>query len=280
MIRTMMPRLVLASLRRRLRQLGLILAAVAVAAATVSTLGAFAGRVHRSLGRDLEAFGPNLTVRPQVGGPPRIPAAEAARVRGVPGVLWVRGVRGPGGAEPSGFARLDVRVAPDRLKAAAGAIEARLAGVEARPLLRVSEADARVTRRVLSLLAAVSGVSLLLALLSVAAATAALVGERRTEIGLLLALGCTVRRIGGLLAAEILAAACAAALAGDLLGELAARDLARRLLGPVAAASAPLVSWAGLSGAVLAAVSIVGLSMAFALTRIGRLDAATVLKGD
>jgi predicted lysophospholipase L1 biosynthesis ABC-type transport system permease subunit len=277
----MLARLVLSSLRRRVRQLALILAAVAVAAATVAALGAFETRVARSLGRDLAAFGPNLTVRPQVGGPEAIPAAEAARVVAIPGVLWVKGPDGAAIAPDRPLPRLDVRVEPARLDEAAQAIEAQVAGVEARPLLRVSQSDERVTRRVLRLLAAVSGVSLLLALLSVSAATAALVGERRTEIGLLLALGCSVGRIGRLLAAELLIAALAAALLGELLGELAARDLAQRLLGAMPSAQTPtLVSGSGLVGAATVAVLVVGVSMSIALSRIGRLDAAQVLKGD
>ncbi|HXU30077.1 MAG TPA: FtsX-like permease family protein [Thermoanaerobaculia bacterium] len=276
----MLLRLVASSLRRRVRQLALILAAVAVAAATVAALGAFANRVETSLGRDLAAFGPNLTVRPQVGGPEAVPAAEAARVGAIPGVLWVHGPEGaalvPGRTVP----RLDVRVEPSRLDEVARAIEAQVAGIEARPLLKVSRSDERVTRRVLRLLAAVSGVSLLLALLSVSAATAALVGERRTEIGLLLALGCTVGRVGRLLASELLIATLAAALVGELMGELAARDLAHRLLGALPASQISAISGSGLLGAAMVAVLVVGVSMSIALSRIGRLDAARVLKGD
>ncbi len=275
----MLVRLVYSSLRRRVRQLALILAAVAVAAATVAALGAFANRVEVSLGRDLGAFGPNMTVRPQVGGTDSIPGVEAVRIAAIAGVLWIHGPEGANIPAESTAARLDVRVEPSRLDEVARAIESQVPGVEARPLLRVSRSDERLTRRVIRLLGAVSGISLLLALLSVAAATAALVGERRTEIGLLLALGCSVARVGRLLAAELLLAALAAALVGDLLGELAARDLARRLLGALPP-GASTISGVGLAGAAMVAVLVVGVSMTFALSRIGRLDAARVLKGD
>jgi predicted lysophospholipase L1 biosynthesis ABC-type transport system permease subunit len=280
----MLLRLVFSSLRRRVRQLALILAAVAVAAATVAALGAFANRVKTSLGRDLAAFGPNLTVRPQVAGPEAIPAAEAVRVVAIPGVLWVHDALGAtvdsGHLLTQTVPRLDVRVEPSRLDEVARAIEARVAGVEARPLLKVSRSDEKVTRRVLRLLAAVSGVSLLLALLSVSAATAALVGERRTEIGLMLALGCSVGRVGRLLASELLIATLAAALVGELIGEFAARDLAHRLLGALPSSQVPAISGSGLLGAAIVAVLVVGVSMSIALSRIGRLDAARVLKGD
>ncbi|HXO19677.1 MAG TPA: ABC transporter permease [Thermoanaerobaculia bacterium] len=271
-------RLILASLRRRFRQLALIVVAVAVAAGTVATLAGFAARVADRLSENLAAFGPNLTVRPEVGGPPRIPALELAEVRRVPGVRRADGVAAAeSGGGGGGFERIDVRAEPKRLDEVARAIEARVAGVEARPLLKASESDARLTRRLTLVLAAVSAVSLLLALISVGAATTALVGERRAEIGLLLALGYTGRRVGGLFAGELLVAALLAAVAGELLGELAASGLAAHLLGPGGGVA---LTWSGLAAASLTAVLVVGLSMAVALSRVEKLDAARVLKGD
>ena len=174
-------------------------------------------------------------------------------------------------------ARLDVRAEPARLAAVAKAIEERIEGVEATPLLKTSASDARTIHRLTLLLAAVSGVSFLLALLSVGAATAALVGERRVEVGLMLALGYSGRRVGGILAVELLAAALAAALAGELLGEIAAGGLERRLLG---GAGGLVLTWSGLAGAAAVAVLVVGASLAVALRRIERLDAAVVLRGE
>jgi hypothetical protein len=289
-------RLVLASLRRRPRQLALIVAAVMVAAATVATLAGFAERAGQRLGAGLAAFGPNLVVRPQVGGAAGLPAGAAALVRAVPGVLTVKAVPGPAartstgpgamgaaataataGSQAQELARLEVRAEPARLAAVAKAVAERVEGVEASPLLKTSASDERVTHRLILVLVAVSGVSLLLALLSVGAATAALVGERRVEVGLMLALGYTGPRVGGMLAAELLAAALVAALAGELLGELAASGLARRLLG---AAGGWSVTWSGLAAAAAVAVLVVGASLAVALRRIERLEAAVVLRGE
>lgn len=288
----MIARLVLASLRRRPRQLALILAAVLVAAATVVTLAGFSERAETRLGAGLAAFGPNLVVRPQVGGAPGLPPGAAARVRQIPGVLSVAAPAaggGPGSVEEPGHAgaqaarlhgqvaRLDVRAEPARLPAVAKAIEERIEGVEATPLLKTSASDARTIRRLTLVLVAVSGVSFLLALLSVGAATAALVGERRVEVGLMLALGYSGRRVGGMLAAELLAAALVAALTGELLGEIAASALERRLLG---GAGGLILTWSGLAGAATVAVLVVGASLAVALRRIERLDAAVVLRGE
>jgi hypothetical protein len=281
-------RLVLASLGRRPRQLALILAAVMVAAATVATLAGFSARAEKRVGAGLAAFGPNLVVRPQVGGEDGISLADAARVRRIPGVRSVSGSTqdvpgGPGGPGRPGaagetrYGRLEVRAEPARLDAVARAIEARIEGVEAAPLLAASASDARLTHRLTLVLLAVSGVSFLLALLSVGAATAALVGERRVEVGLMLALGYSPRRVGAMLAVELLAAALVAALAGELLGELAAGGLERHLLGGAAGLT---FTWGGLAGAAAVAVVVVGASLAVALQRIGRLDAAVVLRGE
>ncbi len=242
-----------------------------VAAATVAALAGFSARVRGHLGESLSAFGPNLMVRPQIGGPGSLPPELAARVLAIPGVLTA--------VVPTGarIDRIEVRTEPARLQEVARSIEARVEGVEARPILKVSESDARVTRRLTLLLFAVSGVSLLLALLSVGAATTALVGERRVEIGLLMALGFTGRRVSVIFAAELLAAAVLAGLAGQLLGELAASGLARRILG---ASGGLALTWSGFAGAAAAAVLVVGSSMVFALRRVERLDAARVLRGE
>lgn len=264
----MIGRLVWASLRRRSRQLALIGVAVGVAAASSALLAGFAVRARAAVTASLVAFGPNLAVRPQVGGPEALPPDTLPAVRALPGVL---------AASASGPARLELRVEPARLAEVAQRIESATPGVEARPLLKASEADARLTRRLTWVLAATAGVSLLLALLSVAGATAALVGERRAEIGLMLALGLPARRIGRLLWLELLAAALVAAVLGVVAGELAAFGLARRLL----SASAELaLSWSGPAAAALAAFVVVGSAAAVALARVERLDTARVLRGE
>jgi hypothetical protein len=283
-------RLVLASLRRRPRQLALILAAVMVAAATVATLAGFSERAGHRVAAGLAAFGPNLVVRPQVGGAAGVPAGAAASIRSIPGVLSVSPIPASGGGPgplgplgplgdmaPEQAAALQVRADPARLATVAKAIEERVEGVEATPILKTSASDARVIHRLTLVLLAVSGVSFLLALLSVGAATAALVGERRVEVGLMLALGYSGRRVGGMLAAELLAAALVAALAGELLGEIAAGGLERHLLqgsGDLA------LTWNGLAAAAAVALLVVGASLAVALRRIERLDAAAVLRGE
>jgi putative ABC transport system permease protein len=140
----------------------------------------------------------------------------------------------------------------------------------------VREGDAQLARRVRALLLGIGVVTLLLAALTVGAASAALLAERRAEIGLLLALGGTPRRIHALLASELLSVALLAALAGQLLGEWSAASLARRVIGEARFALTPL----GAAAAVAAALGIVGVALAVAVRRVGALDAAVVLRGD
>src|SRR5690349_22455783 len=160
----MIARIVSASLRRRFRQLALILAAVTVAAATVAALAGFSARTQDRLGESLAAFGPNLTVRPQVGGPVNLPVDMVERVREVPGVRTASGVRNTGDVVPASgdgaqkllwVDRIEVRAEPGKLDEVASAIESRVEGVEAVPLRRVSESDALLTKRLTLLLAAV-----------------------------------------------------------------------------------------------------------------------------
>ncbi len=364
----MILRLLSASLRRRFRQLLLMGVAVLVAAATVGALAAFAARARAGLGDQLAAFGPNLAVRPQVGGPAALPPSAAAAVRGLPGVaaaaavadvtshpaavppelrpllaaaraadlaVWavepelldlhpawrlegrwpapgqvavsaeaaprlasalppgaLAGTLSDGGAAVAavllplaagtaggspGVDRIEVRADRERLGAVAAAVERAVPGAEARPLLRVTRAERELVHRITLLLAAAAVVACLLALISVGAATAALVDQRRVEAGLLLALGMSGRRVAGLFAAEFLAAALLAGLAGEAMGQLAGGHLAAGVLGPgvVGASSA----W-GLAAAPAAAVAVAGLAITTALRRVGRTDPARVLRGE
>jgi len=304
-------RLLAASLRRRGRQFLLMGLAVAVAAATVSALVAFLVQARGGFGGELAAFGPNLVVRPQVGGPAGLDPADASALRRLDGVERVTAVAvsadGTLAVEPDWYAlhpaweaegtrvtafaatladrsladRFELRADPARLEAVAAAVEARVAGAEARPLLRVSAAERRLIGRVGWLLAFAAAISCLLALVSVGAATTALVGERRREVGLFIALGYTGRRVARFFGLEFLTAAVAAALVGATLGLVAAGLLATRVLGD-GAADLPLATatlWSLPSTAVVALL-VVGAAMSLSLKRVQAVDPARVLRGE
>lgn len=275
----MMLRLLAASLRRRGIQLLLVGLSVAVAGATVAALVGFLVRAGGGFGEELAAFGPNLTVRPQVGGALELPPGSLATIRELAGV---ESAVAASAADGGGLAGIEVRVRPDRLAVVAGEIETRLPGSEARPLLRVSRSERDLVRRVTWLLGAAALVACLLALVSVGAVTTALVVERRREVGLLAALGFSGRRISTLFAAELLTAALAAAVVGHLAGEAAAGSLATGVLGLAGSASVASVASVGssLPAAALAAVAVVAAALAVALRRVGSIDPAAVLRGE
>lgn len=368
-----MGRLLAASLRRRFRQVALILLAVTFAAGTWAALASFAARSRTQFAADLRSFGPNLVVRPQVGGTGWIADAAVERVRALPGVVraaglaelaaqvelvqagglpaarvrgfdpaaadtvvastaellqlhptwrlagrwpksgevaageaWGKGaaVAGGPGALPivgrvrtgdrlegavfitlddlrrlggHGLTAIEVRAEATRLAEVAQAIEATVDGAEARPLTRIREADARLGRRVELLLLAIGGVTVLLALLSVAASTAALLGERRTEMGLFLALGYSDRKLALVLGSELLTVTVFAAALGEVIGELLAAGLARRVLGATGGVS---FTWGGALGSLLAGLLVVSAALLLVVRRVTQLDAAAILRGE
>lgn len=352
----MIPTLLRGSLRRRPAQLGLIFAAVLTAAAAAAVLGAFSARSSARFAEDLRGFGPNLVVRPQVGGPRTLAFEEAERIAAVPFVLAVAPIvesddggrlevtatrallalhpswqlvgswpgngevalgseadaalagtaavsgrletgdrydravfrpllalpSGAAGVAGPGLSRIEVRAAPEHLSAVIEEIGATVAGAEALPLVRVSEAEAALTRRLRLLLGTLGGLSLVLALLAVAGASAALMGERRAEIGLMLALGYTPHRIAAAQASELAAVGATAALLGAVLGEWAAQGLAARVLGSAPALGSAELSWTagGMGAAGLAAAVVVGAGALVIVYRLSRLDAGDLLRGD
>ncbi len=337
----MIGRLLFASLRHRGRQLGLIALSILAAAASAALIGAFSDRLEGRLAKDLAAFGPNVLVRAEAGGP-QLPVREVATVQALPGVLAAVGVRerplGQGeGAEieiassadllrlhpawvftgrwpadgeivlgarataaagmrvvgtlasgdrfdsarfvpldGGGVDRIEVRADAARIDDVVRAIVERVPGADAAPVARVRASDAQLARRLRLLLLGIGGVTLALAALTVGAASAALLAERRVEIGLFLALGYSRRRIHGLLAGELLTVAVLAALAGQVLGEWSAATLSRRVLGSGAFTLTAL----GALAAVSAAIGIVGVAVLVAVQRVSRLDAAAVLRGE
>jgi hypothetical protein len=86
-------RLVLGSALRRPRQLLVVAGAVLVAALTVTAVAVFAGELERRVAADLRGFGPNLVVRPQVGGPGALALGELAAIRALPGVEGAAALR-------------------------------------------------------------------------------------------------------------------------------------------------------------------------------------------
>jgi putative ABC transport system permease protein len=150
-----------------------------------------------------------------------------------------------------------------------------LPGTDVRVIRRVAEGEGTILTRVRALLWMVTLVALLAAALAVGASSAASVIERRTEIGLMKALGAGSGTVGFLLAAEQLLLAFVGGGIGYSLGIILARLVGQKIFG-IAPAPSLLVLVAVL--ALAAGVTLLG--SAIPLRRASRYEPAPILRGE
>ncbi len=154
-------------------------------------------------------------------------------------------------------------------------IQQELPGTDVRVIRRVAEGEGAILTRVRVLLWLVTGAALLAAALAVGASSAASVIERRTEIGLMKALGAGSGTVGFLLAAEQLLLAFVGGGAGYALGIILARLVGEKIFG-VAPEPSLIVFFVII--ALAAGVTILG--SAFPLHRASRYEPAPILRGE
>jgi putative ABC transport system permease protein len=150
-----------------------------------------------------------------------------------------------------------------------------LPGADVRVIRRVAEGEGRILTRVRMLLWLVTCVSLLAAALAVGASSAASVIERRTEIGLMKALGAGSGTVGFLLAAEQLLLAFVGGGIGYALGIFLARVVGEKIFG--AAPEPSLLIFVVIIG-LAAGVTLLG--SAVPLRRASRYEPAPILRGE
>ncbi len=150
-----------------------------------------------------------------------------------------------------------------------------LPGVDARVIRRVAEGEGTILTRVRTLLWLATLASLLAASLAVGASSAASVIERRSEIGLMKAIGAGSGTIGFLLAAEQLLLAFVGGGVGYALGIILARILGERIFG---VAPEPSVLVFVVVIALAALVTLLG--SAIPLRRASRYEPAPILRGE
>jgi len=154
-------------------------------------------------------------------------------------------------------------------------IKEELKGTDVRVIRRVAEGEGNVLTRVRTLLWLVTFASLLAAALAVGASAAASVIERRTEIGLMKALGANSGLVGVLLAAEQLLLAFVGGGLGYAVGILMARLVGERIFGFTPEPKLFVL----LIVLVLAALTTL-LGSALPLRRASRYDPAPILRGE
>jgi putative ABC transport system permease protein len=150
-----------------------------------------------------------------------------------------------------------------------------LPGSDVRVIRRVAEGEGRVLTRVQTLLWLVTFAALLAAALAVGASSAASVIERRTEIGLMKALGAGSGMVGFLLAAEQLLLAFVGGAVGYALGIILARLVGEKIFG-----AAPQPSLLVLVVIIGLAAAVTLLGSAVPLRRASRYEPAPILRGE
>jgi putative ABC transport system permease protein len=212
------------------------------------------------------------------------PIAIVQKISGKPGEyrkLYVSALTKP----EDDFARRDPKtMKPDEFErwscspyvsSIAYSIQQVLPGAEVRVIRRVAEGEGQILTRVRMLLWLVTGAALLAAALGVGASAAASVIERRTEIGLMKALGAGSGTVGFLLAAEQLLLAFVGGGAGYALGIILARLLGERIFG-----AAPEPSLIVFLVIVALAIGVTLLGSAIPLRRASRYEPAPILRGE
>jgi putative ABC transport system permease protein len=154
-------------------------------------------------------------------------------------------------------------------------ISEELKGTDVRVIRRVAEGEGNVLSRVRTLLWLVTFAALLASALAVGASAAASVIERRTEIGLMKALGANSALVGVLLAAEQLLLAFVGGGIGYAVGILLARALGERIFG-----FTPEPKLFVLLVILVLAALITLLGSAYPLRRASRYDPAPILRGE
>ena len=154
-------------------------------------------------------------------------------------------------------------------------ISEELKGTDVRVIRRVAEGEGTILTHVRTLLWLVTFCALLAAALAVGASAAASVIERRTEIGLMKALGAGSALVGVLLAAEQLLVAFVGGGIGYALGILLARLLGQRVFG---FAPEPKLFLLFIVLVLAALITLAG--SAYPLRRASKYDPAPILRGE
>ena len=154
-------------------------------------------------------------------------------------------------------------------------ISEELKGTDVRVIRRVAEGEGNILTRVRTLLWLVTFAALLAAALAVGASAAASVIERRTEIGLMKALGANSGLVAVLLAAEQLLLAFVGGGTGYAVGIVLARVLGERIFGFT---PEPKLFVLLLILALAALITLIG--SAYPLRQASRYDPAPILRGE
>ena len=172
------------------------------------------------------------------------------------------------------LAQLSVSGAPNEVERFAAQLSAQVPGLEVRPLRQIAQAEGQLLGRVHALLFWSVGLILVLTALSVLSTTAALAVERRTDVGLMKALGGEMGRIVRLFLTEAGLLGAVGGILGAVFGTLLSIWVGHRVFGTAVALRVEVVP---LILAVMVAVALLG---ALPLRLLSHVRPAVVLRGE
>lgn len=183
-----------------------------------------------------------------------------------------QGLAGVG--ERVGLVEISVNGSPDEVQQFVTRLAARAPQLEVRPLRQIAQAEGQLLGRLRLLLLTTVALVLALTGLCVLATMATLAMERRTDVGLMKALGGAMPRLVRLFLAEVGMLGAIGGLIGSLLGAVLAAWIGRQVFGAAISARFEVFP---LMIALMVAVALAG---AVPLRLLGRVRPAVVLRGE
>ncbi len=170
--------------------------------------------------------------------------------------------------------QLSVNAAPESLRSFLAALSAQLPGVDVRGVKQIADAEGQLFSRISGLLTATVVLVLLLTSLCVMAGMSNVAIERKNDVGLMKAIGGSVRRVTRFFLAEAALAGLAGGLIGSAIGLAFSVWLGKAVFG---VAAEPRWIVYPLSVALTVVVSIAG---SFPLRRLASIRPAAVFRGE
>jgi putative ABC transport system permease protein len=178
--------------------------------------------------------------------------------------------------EPEKISVVEMSVAgtPEELRAALARLRGVLAGADVRPIAQLTSGEARLVGRIHLLVLATMVMILVLTVLGVLATMAALAAERRVDVGLMKALGGSMRRVLRLFLAEVGILGGLGGLLGYPIGVALSRWIGQRVFGVEISVRPEVLP--------LTILLMLGAALAGALPLriLGRVQPAAILRGE
>jgi len=163
---------------------------------------------------------------------------------------------------------------PQKINETVNALQQKLPDVEVRPIRQFTEGEARLYSRISGILTATVAVVLMLTALCVMAAMTNVAMERRNDVGLMKAIGGSVRRVLRLFLAEAALLGLAGGLIGAAIGIMISMGLGKAVFG---VAAQPRLIVYPISVALTVIVAILA---AYPLRRLVHIRPASVFRGE